>query len=166
MIWATLTTIGTLATLFGFAHQLYKHKEKPFTYSLLMIALLFSVVSTLLWDENRDLETENARLQSVKLEAVALYDSWPAADRFDFVSSGEFQGIVISGLAFLEANKADFPETYNDAKASLQEKLKSARNDANFVSKLSTLREAAETIYFTVKSLRLNDNIKEQQSIE
>ena len=105
MVWAILTTIGTLATLFGFAHQLYKHKEKPFTYSLLAIGLLFAVVSTLLWKENGELEAENARLQNAKLEAVALYDSWPSIDSFEFVSDGEFQGIVISGLAFLEANK-------------------------------------------------------------
>lgn len=130
-----------------------------------MIALLFAAVSTLLWKENGELEAENARLQNAKLEAVALYNSWPTADRFDFVSIGEFQGIVISGLAFLEANKGAFPETYIEAKNSLQGKLKSARNDTNHVSKLSTLREAAETMYFTVKSLRLNDNKKNSTAI-
>lgn len=158
MTWAILTTISTLASLFGFAHQLYKHKEKPFTYSLLMIALLFAVVSTLLWKENGELEAENSRLQSAKLEAVALYDSWPNAEKFDFVSGGEFQGIIISGLAFLEANKAAFPETYIDAKKIIQEKLESASNDTNFVSKRSKLQEAAQMMSSTVKSLRLRDN--------
>jgi hypothetical protein len=158
MAWAILTTISTLATLFGFAHQLYKHKEKPFTYSLLIIGVLFAIVSTLLWKENGELEAENARLQNAKLEATALYDSWPSADRFDFVSDGEFQGIVISGLAFIEANKNAFPETYINAKNMLQEKLKSASIDANYISKRSTLREAAQITSATVKSLRLNGN--------
>lgn len=166
MIWATLTTIGTLATLFGFAHQLYKHKEKPFTYSLLMIAVLFAVVSTLLWRENGELEAENARLQNAKLEAVALYNSWPGVDSFDFVSNGELQGIVISGLAFLEANKSAFPETYIDAKNILQEKLKIASNDANYISKRSTLREAAQTMSSTVKSLRLSNSRQQAEGTE
>jgi len=162
MVWAILTTIGTLATLFGFAHQLYKHKEKPFTYSLLAIGLLFAVVSTLLWKENGELEAENARLQNAKLEAVALYDSWPSIDSFEFVSDGEFQGIVISGLAFLEANKDAFPETYIDAKNILQAKLKVASNDMNYISKRSALREAAQTMSSTVKSLRLNNSRQKQ----
>jgi hypothetical protein len=157
MTWAILTTIGTLATLFGFAHQLYTHKEKPFTYSLLMIALLFAVVSTLLWSENTELEAENSRLQSAKLEAVALYDSWPKSEKFEFISGGELQGIVISGLAFLEANKAAFPETYIDAKKIIQEKLDGASNDENFISKRSKLQEAAQIMSSTVKSLRLKD---------
>lgn len=162
MIWATLTTISTLATLFGFAHQLYRHKEKPFTYSLLAIALLFAVLSTLLWQKNGELEAENTRLQNAKLEAVALYDSWPSVDRFDFVSDGEFQGIIISGLAFLEANRGAFPENYIDAKNSFQEKLKLASNDANYISKRSTLREAAQAMASTVKSLRLSDSRRKQ----
>lgn len=157
MIWAVLTTIGTLATLFGLAHQLYKHKEKPFTYSLLAIALLFAVVSTLLWRENGELEAENKRLHNAKLDAAALYDSWPSVDKFDFVSNGEFQGIVFSGLAFLEANKATFPETYIDAKNTFQEKLKIASNDKNYISKRDILREAAQAMASAVKSLRLSD---------
>ncbi len=162
MIWATLTTIGTLATLFGFAHQLYKHKEKPFTYSLLAIALLFSIVSTLLWQKNGELEAENTRLQNAKLEAAALYDSWPSVDSFDFVSDGEFQGVVISGLAFLEANKDAFPETYTSAKNIFQEKLKNASNDKNYISKRSTVREAAQAMVSTVKSLRLSHSRRKQ----
>lgn len=80
---------------------------------------MFAVVSTLLWKENGELEAKNSQLQSARLEAVALYDSWPNPEKFDFVSSGEFQGLIFSGLAFLEANKAAFPETYIDAKKNI-----------------------------------------------
>lgn len=162
MIWAILSTVGTLATLFCFAHQLYKHKEKPRTYCLLLVTLLFAVASAMLWMEKGELQEENSRLRSAKSEAVDLYDSWPKTDNFDFVSDGEFQGIVVSGLAFLESNRDAFPEVYIDTKKILHGKLESANNDTNYVSKRATLQEAAEIMVSTVKSIRLSDYSRKQ----
>lgn len=49
---------------------------------------------------------------NARIEADKLIESWPDIELFNFISGGEFRGIVISGMAFLESNRELFPETY------------------------------------------------------
>jgi len=156
MIWIMLSAIATLASLIGLAHQLYKHKEKPLTYSLLAIAFLFTISTAVLWSQNTDLTKENIHLRSAREMASSLYKSWPDPDRFDFISNGELKGISLSGLAFLEANKDIFPETYSATKTlALRDLEDPENNDLNYLAKRSKLRESAETMISTIKSLQI-----------
>ncbi len=94
---------------------------------------------------------------NARIEADKLLSSWPDVGRFDFTSDGEFRGIVISGMAFLEANKAIFPDTYSTAKTVLFIELEAASNkDDNYISKRSKLQEAAETMVTTIRGIRLS----------
>lgn len=160
MFIAILTTIASLASLLGLAFQLYKHKEKPLTYALLAISFLFAITAAYSWVETRNLEAENLALMSARIEADQLLKSWPKLERFDFTSDGEFRGIVISGMAFLESNRELFPETYLATKALLFVELEAASNkDDNFVSKRSKLEEAAKAMVTAIKAIRVNKSM-------
>ena len=86
-----------------------------------------------------------------------MISSWPDVERFNFVTDGEFRGIVISGMAFLESKKELFPDTYQTAKSLLFIELEAAENkDNNYVSKRAKLEEAARTMITTIKGIQLN----------
>lgn len=59
MALAIFTTVASLASLLGLAFQLYKHKEKSFTYALLAISFFSAITSAILWVEANQLEKEN-----------------------------------------------------------------------------------------------------------
>ncbi|WKC38698.1 hypothetical protein QYM18_06315 [Ectopseudomonas chengduensis] len=156
MAYAIFTTLASLASLIGLALQLYKNKEKPLTYFLLSIALLCSFMSATLLVINSQLESENAELLNARLEANKLLSSWPKVENFDFTSDGEFRGVVISGMAFLEANREIFPETYTVTKSLMFNELEASSNkDENYVSKRSKLQEAAEAMITAIKAIRV-----------
>jgi len=156
MAYAIFTTLASLASLIGLALQLYKNKEKPLTYALLSIALLCSFMSATLLVINSQLESENAELLNAQLEANKLLSSWPKVENFDFTSDGEFRGVVISGMAFLEANRETFPETYAATKSLIFNELEASSNkDENYVSKRSKLQEAAEAMITAIKAIRV-----------
>ncbi|MCS0540127.1 hypothetical protein NXY55_08955 [Aeromonas veronii] len=157
MVIAIFTTLASLASLLGLAFQLYQHKERLRTYVFLGISFFCAVISAVLWVEVNQLEKENEVLLNARIEADKLLSSWPDVGRFDFTSDGEFRGIVISGMAFLEANKAIFPDTYSTAKTVLFIELEAASNkDDNYISKRSKLQEAAETMVTTIRGIRLS----------
>lgn len=159
MAWVVFTTLASLASIFGLAFQLYKNKEKLLTYVLLTVAIFCSVLSAILWVQSSKLSEENTNLKLARTQAVQLLRTWPKKDKFDFVSVGEFRGIVISGLAFLEANKEIFPETYSMSKKLLISELKvGSKGDENYITKRSVLQEAAETMHVTINSVRLSSN--------
>ncbi len=158
---AIFTTIASLASLFGLAFQLYKHKEKPLTYALLLISVISTVVAAYSWVETHNLEAENRALMNARLEADKLLESWPKLEKFDYTSRGEFRGIVISGMAFLESNRKFFPETYLATKSLLFVELETTSNkDENYVSKRSKLKEAAKTMVTTIKAIRVNKSMQ------
>ncbi len=158
---AILTTLASLASLFRFAFQLYRHKEKPLTYVLLIISFVCAVVAATSWVEVSNLEKENKALLSARIEANKLLASWPKMKTFYFVSGGEFRGIVISGMAFLEANRSLFPDTYLTAKPLFFIELEAASNkDDNYISKRRKLEEAAKTMLTTIKAIRVNKSIQ------
>ncbi|MGY3571621.1 hypothetical protein [Vibrio paucivorans] len=145
-----------MASIVGLAFQLYQHKEKPLTYALLSVALVTSIVSGVLWAESRSLDIENQKLKAARYQAEMLYTSWPDPDDFNFVSGGEFRGIVLSGMAFLEANRELFPETYETTKHLMFTELKASTDDEpNYVAKRSKLQEAAEAMVLTIKTIRV-----------
>jgi hypothetical protein len=156
MAWVVFTTLASLASIFGMAFQLYKNKEKPLTYVLLTVAIFCSVLSAILWVQSSKLSEENTNLKLARIQADQLLGSWPKKDKLDFVSAGEFRGIVISGMAFLEANKDIFPETYRMSKKLLFSELEvGSKGDENYITKRSVLQEAAETMLTTINSVRL-----------
>lgn len=154
---AILSTLASLAGLVGLAIQLFRHKEKPLTYGLLIISFIFAIAASYSWIEAQNLEVENRALMSARVEADNLINSWPKIERFDFVSDGEFRGIVISGMAFLESNQALFPDTYQATKKLVFLELEAGSNkDENFISKRSKLEEAAKAMVTTIKAIRVN----------
>lgn len=158
---AFFTTLASLASLLGLAFQLYKHKEKPLTYVLLIISFLCAIAAAYSWVEIQNLEEENKALLSARNEAAKLLDSWPKMESFDFVSDGEFRGIVISGMAFLESKKTLFPDTYMATKSLVFVELEAASNkDENYISKRSKLEEAAKAMVTTIKAIRVNNSIQ------
>jgi len=158
---AIFTTIASLASLIGLAFQLYKHKEKPLTYMLLVISFICAIVAAYSWVETHNLEAENRALTNARIEADKLLDSWPKLENFDYVSGGEFRGIVISGMAFLESNREFFPETYLATKSLLFVELEAASNkDDNYASKRSNLEEAAKAMVTTIKAIRVNKSMQ------
>ena len=159
MTWAIFCSIASLASILGLAFQLYKHKEKPLTYALLTVAIFCSVFSAILWVQSNKLTEENIQLKNARTQADQLLSTWPKKDKFDFVSGGEFRGMVISGMAFLEANREIFPETYDILKKLLFTELEvGSKGDENYSSKRSKLQEAAETMLTTIKAIRIIDN--------
>jgi len=159
MAWAIFSSLASLASIFGLAHQLYKHKEKPLTYTLLAISILCSILSGILWAIGNELEQENKSLKDARLQAEQLIKSWPNTEgnNITFVSTGEFRGIVISGMAFLEVNKSLFPETYQTANRLLLNELGATSNtDETYYEKRENLQEAAEAMITTMKAIRFN----------
>lgn len=151
------TTIASLASLIGLAHQLYKHKENLSTYILLIISFSLAILASYSWSDARNLEEENYALRTARTQADRLIDSWPKIERFDFVSDGEFRGIVISGMAFLESNKELFPDTYKTTSTLVFQELEAGENkDNNYMSKRQKLEEAAKAMVTTIKAIRLN----------
>lgn len=156
---AIFTTLASLASLFGLAFQLYKHKEKPLTYALLAVSFICAIIAAYSWVETQNLEMENRALMSARIEADKLLESWPKMGTFDYVSSGEFRGIVISGMAFLESKRALFPDTYAATRSLVFIELEAASNqDDNFVSKRNKLEEAAKAMVTTIRAIRVNKN--------
>ncbi len=157
---AIFTTLASLASLLGLAFQLYKHKEKPLTYLLLTVSFICAIVAAYSWNEAQNLKVENWALMNARIEADKLLESWPNMENFDFVSGGEFRGIVISGMAFLESNKELFPDTYAATRSLVFVELEAASNqDNNFVSKRSKLEEAAKAMVTTIKAIRVNKSM-------
>lgn len=149
--------ITSVASLVGLAFQLYKHKEKPLTYALLSITFFSSIVSTFLWVEGKELKTENTQLKSAQVHAGRLIDAWPNVNKLEFTSVGEFRGIVISGMAFLETNRVVFPETYKITKNLMFNELQASSNkESSYTIKRSELQEAAEAMITTIKAIILN----------
>jgi hypothetical protein len=158
---AIFTTLASLASLLGLAFQLYKHKEKPLTYVLLVISFICAIVAAYSWLKTQNLEVENRALMNARIEADKLLGSWPSMERFNFVSDGEFRGIVISGMAFLESNRELFPGTYSATKSLVFVELEAASNqDDNYVSKRSKLEEAAKAMVTTIKAIRVNKSMQ------
>ncbi|HIF9384126.1 TPA: hypothetical protein ACX6R1_000001 [Photobacterium damselae] len=160
MIFAIFTSVASLASIVGLIDQLYKQKEKPKTYILVVLALLLSVGSAYQWTEisslevrNEQLSAENKKLLEARNEAADLLNKWEHPDQFDFVSNGEFRGMVLSGMAFLESRKDIFPDTYMATKSLLLNEMKSTSNDGSWAEQRHNLKEAAETIYTTVESI-------------
>lgn len=165
MVYATLTSIASLASIISLCFLLSKSNETAKTYSLVVVSIGLSVISTFLWvgsanlaAEKEALVVENSRLQSAQAEARRLVESWPTPDRMDFVSSGELRGMVLSGIAFLEGRRDVFPETYENSKQLLLVEMGAGENEGTLAERYN-LEEAGETIYMTVSSLaNLNEH--------
>ncbi len=160
LIWAIFTSVASAASLIGLAVQLYKHKEKTFTYVLLLLLLFTSIVSAVLWVNATSLESENNELKNARFQADELYKQWELLGDFSFISTGEFRGIVISGMAFLEANKELFPDTYLTTKKLMFAEFEVDKDtEKNYITKRIKMEEAAETMLITIKAIRLQGNI-------
>ena len=161
MYLAIFTSIASLASILGLGFQLYKNKESTKTYVLLTVSLIFVAASGATWAQNVRLTIENEKLLEARHQAAQLIAKWPKKDRFDFVSAGEFRGIVMSGMAFLEAYRNEFPETYKTTRQLMFEELEVAQNkDGNYISKRSKLQEAAEAIVTTIESIQIYEHDK------
>jgi hypothetical protein len=112
MMWAILTSIGSLASLIGLVLQLFKTKDRIKNYGLLILFVSFAVASGILWWQNITLARENAQLRQARNQAAELLKAWPKPENLDFVSTAQCRGVVLSGLAFLEAHQENFPKTF------------------------------------------------------
>ena len=165
MGWAIFTSVASLASIVALALQLHKNHEKPRVYLLLVVSLLLSVLAGVFWSstealktENKKLSFENTQLQLARNKAQQLVKSWPKPERFDFTSCGEFRGIVLSGMAFLEKHKEVFPDTYKTAKFLFISELGvGASDNNNWYEERHKLQESAEAIVLMMKSIQLDE---------
>lgn len=154
-----ITFIASLISILGIielVRSLHKFKNRLYFFLLLALTLISGLAAVYTWTESKNLKIENTALRSARVQANELLKTWPNPDRFEFVSTGEFKGIVISGMELLELNKALFPDTYDLVKSQVVYELELAKNDNNFVSKRSNLQEAAKTMVTIIKTIQLN----------
>ncbi len=140
------TTVAALASIVGLALHLFKNKQKKTTYFFIVISFILLIMTTIFWNKNIE-------MQKAKTQADKLYKSWTKIN--DFASTGEFRGIIISGMAFLETNKKQFPEAYELIKSYIHRVLISSDKKKYYMGKRIILKEAAETMVSTVKTIRL-----------
>lgn len=154
--WAVFTSLASLASLTALGFELVRSRERLRAYVFLVISMGMAVLTAALWSQNRILVAENTELKSARVKAAALIKSWPEVNRLDFVSTGELRGIVISGLAFLEANRDNFPDTYAATEALLLSELGvGSSNDENWLAERNKIEEAATTMIRTVSSIQV-----------
>lgn len=153
---AILTTVSSAAGIIGLIRDIYQKKEGPRSYALLVFSFSLAALSGVLWNEAVAVSMENQELKSARIEAGKLVQSWPKERNFTFISRGEARGIVLSGLAFLEANRAQFPETYEQAKTLFRNFGVEKNNDKEWYSEIGQLQQAAETMVVLISSVRLS----------
>jgi len=153
---AIFTSVSSAAGVIGLIRDIYRKKEGPKSYVLLVFSFCLAVLSGVLWNEATTVSIENQELKSARIEAGKLVQSWPKERDFTFISRGEARGIVLSGLAFLEANRAQFPETYEQAKNLFRNLGVEKNNDKEWYSEIGQLQQAAETMVVLISSIRLS----------
>jgi len=155
MMWSILTSIAALASLTGLVWQLYKTRVKIRNYVLLILFFGFAVASGILWWQNITLAGENAQLHQARSQAAELLKAWPKPGKLDLVSTAQCKGVVLSGLAFLEANRENFPHTYEAAaRLFMAEPGVMSKNSQEWWGEFADAHEAAGVMIQLIKALR------------
>ena len=158
MLWAILTSIGSLASLIGLVLQLFKTKDRIKNYGLLILFVSFAVASGILWWQNSTLARENAQLRQARYQAAELSKAWPKPEKIDSVSTSQCRGVVLSGLAFLEAHRENFPHTYEAAaKLFIVEPgvMSKSKNREKWSEEFANVHEAAAVMIQLIKALQI-----------
>lgn len=154
---AIFSSIASAAGLISLIRDIYRNKEGRRTYVVLVLSFVFAALSGLLWSEVNYLKEQNSELRSARIEASKLVASWPQESSPAFISRGEARGVVLSGLAFLEMHREQFPNTYEQAQRLFLNMGLEENRDEEWYSEIGELQQAAETMLILMKSIRLND---------
>ena len=154
---AIFSSIASTAGVLSLIRDIYRHKEGPKTYVVLILSFFLATLSGILWSEVNYLKEQNDELKSARIEASKLVASWPQQSNPTFISRGEARGIVLSGLAFLEMHREQFPNTYEQAHALFLNLGIEQNRDEEWYSEIGELQQAAETMVILMKSIRLHD---------
>lgn len=154
---AIFSSIASAAGVISLIRDIYRHKEGPRTYVVLILSFVLAALSGLLWSEVNYLREENSELKSARIEASKLVASWPQETNPTFISRGEARAIVLSGLAFLEMHHEQFPNTYQQAQRLFLNMGVEQNRDEEWYSEIGELQQAAETMLILMKSIRLDD---------
>jgi hypothetical protein len=108
-------TVGSIASIVQLALMAPSAKSRALhlTYASILVVSVFVGAQGFakLSREKQEIEIRLTRLESVAAQATALLDS-----RDSFTTTGGNRGFFLIGLAFLEKNRADFPEMFAIAK--------------------------------------------------
>jgi len=158
MMWAILTLIGSLVFLTGLVLQLYKAKDKIINYGLLILFVSFAVASGILWWQNISLARENTQLRQARYQAAELLKTWPGPGKLDSASTARCTGVVLSGLAFLEAQRENFPHTYEAAaKLFIAEpgEMSKGKDKEKWPGEFANVHEAAAVMIQLIRALQI-----------
>lgn len=149
--WGVFGAVGTLASIFSLfiSNNTRWAKWIHAGYTLLIVAIVLGFVDY--QQSVKESLSELSLIKRVERQAAALSDPW------DFSTPGMQLGYSLSVLAFLEKNKALYPETYDRAK-SVCENLgcysnkKSADEDPGLRDAATAMRELVRGISSLDKS--------------
>jgi hypothetical protein len=144
---AFASALGTIVSIVLWVRESLGSKPRTLIYPFLV--LILTAVSV--W-EFRDNHIRN----SIRAEAGDLVATWPKVDELTFRTKGERIGIYLSGLAFLEKYKQEFPNTYAAAAEIKRNRLSDFRapasSDANY-AEYDLMEDAAGAMIQLVKSI-------------
>jgi hypothetical protein len=112
--WAVVPALAAVVTLIDWIRSRLQERWKGYIYPFALVVL--TAISTYQFQENY-------RILSVRNEARTTLSKWPTIDHLDMESKGSLIGIILGGMTFIEKHKADFPQTYQTARALVQTRL-------------------------------------------
>jgi len=105
---AIVSTIVDCIALLAWVREIAVRRSRwPLVAYTILLVVLTAVAVTAV--------RENLQMRATREEAATLVHSWPRTEQLASYSKGDRIGIVLSGLAFLEKHRAEFPETYRTA---------------------------------------------------
>jgi hypothetical protein len=120
--WAIVPALAALVALIDWIRSRLQERWKGYVYPFALVVL--TAISTYQFQQNH-------RILSARAEARTTLDKWPAIDHLDMESKGALIGIILGGMTFIEKHKADFPQTYESARALVQTRLNGFRPPKN-----------------------------------
>lgn len=162
MLASILSAIGSVASIAGLILT-FRTSDSPTTVKLLLILLFVLTAAAsgvsyryyLVTSEHAALRYQEERLvrrkEAAAAEAAQLLESFPTY--LDTLKPGENEGIVYSGLAFLEKYKEVYPDSYQMLKENALADIGKAKAESLNYDYQRKMEQAASAMYRVVASI-------------
>jgi hypothetical protein len=155
MLESILSGIGSIASVISLIFSFRNSTTALRIKIMLMIILCLTVTTSILSYRNYVLSNHEGilrrRTEMASAEAAALLKTFPGVV-YEY-SSGDNEGIVYGGIAFLEKHKDLFPEAYSVIKANSVDDVKRAKAASSDIEYRSTMQRSAESTYRVLQSI-------------